>query len=64
VGGDDAGLGTSAVNTFNVLGQGGIGVDVAFLYLETGLNYGFTDVLKNDIDSNPLQFYFNLGFRF
>ena len=52
------------INTFNLYGQGGVGVDVAFLFLEAGFNYGFTDLFKNDIESNPYQIFVNLGFRF
>ena len=64
VGSNDIGVDMDNLNTFNILGNGGIGVDVLFLYLESGVNYGFVDVLKNDINSKPFQFYINLGFRF
>lgn len=64
VGGNDLGISKDNINTFNVLGQGGIGVDVAFIYLETGVNYGFIDLFQNDIKSNPFQIFVNLGFRF
>ena len=53
-----------STNTFNLHGQAGVGVDVAFLFLETGFNYGFSDLLKYDIQSNPVQVFINLGFRF
>lgn len=64
VGSNDLGITKDNINTFNVLGQGGIGVDVAFIYLETGVNYGFIDLFQNDIKSNPFQIFVNLGFRF
>ena len=64
VGGNDLGISMDNINTFNFYGQGGVGVDVAFLFLETGFNYGFSDLFKNDIQSNPYQVYVNLGFRF
>ncbi len=54
----------SDINSFNFYGQGGIGVDVAFLVVDVGYNYGFTDLLKNDVQSNPGQIFLNLGFRF
>jgi len=53
------------VNSFRMYGQAGVGLDVAFFFLETGLNYGFTDVLKNeDFNSNQTQIFINIGFRF
>ena len=64
VGDNDLGISKDDINTFNLYGQGGVGVDVAFLFLEAGFNYGFTDLFKNDIDSNPYQVFVNLGFRF
>jgi len=51
------------INSFRMYGQAGIGVDVAFFFLETGLNYGFSDVF-NELNSNPTQVFVNLGFRF
>lgn len=64
VGNNDLDVTKDNINTFNVLGQGGIGVDVAFIYLESGVNYGFIDLFKNDIESKPFQIFLNLGFRF
>ncbi len=52
------------INSFNLYGQAGVGVDVAFIFLEAGYSYGFMDLLKNDIKSNPNQIFINLGFRF
>jgi len=51
------------INSFIMYGQGGIGIDIAFFFLETGINYGFSDVLKS-YDSKPYQAFVNLGFRF
>lgn len=51
------------INSFRMYGQAGLGIDVAFFFLETGVNYGFTDVLS-EIDSNSTQLFVNLGFRF
>ena len=51
------------VNTFQFAAHTGIGVDVLFLFVEGGFNYGFTDVLSN-YQSNLSQLYLNLGFRF
>lgn len=63
---DDAGLGIEKedVNSFMLFGQGGIGIDIAFLDIELGYNLGFSDLLKNDIKSTPGQAFVNLGFRF
>jgi len=52
------------INAFNLYGQAGVGVDVAFLFVEAGYNYGFIDLFKNDVKSNPNQIFINLGFRF
>lgn len=62
---DDSGLDITKddLNTFNLLGQGGIGIDIAFLDIELGYNLGFQDVLK-DQESKPGQAFVNLGFRF
>lgn len=63
---DDTGIGIEKeeINSFNLFGQGGIGVDVAFLDIEVGYNMGFNDLLKNEIQSTPGQVFVNLGFRF
>jgi hypothetical protein len=63
VGGNDLGITKDQVNTFNLYGQAGLGVNVFFMVIETGVNYGFMDVLKND-QSKPVQFFVHLGFRF
>jgi hypothetical protein len=63
VGNNDLGLTKDDINSFCVRAQGGIGVDVAFIFLETGFNYGFGDMLKST-KSNPSQIFINLGFRF
>ena len=63
VGGNDLGITKDQINTFNLYGQAGIGVNIFFLLLETGVNYGFIDVLKND-QSKPAQIFVHLGFRF
>ena len=52
------------VNSFIVYGQGGLGINVAFLVLEAGYNYGFNELLKDNTDSKPGQAFINLGFRF
>lgn len=68
VGDNDIGVTKDDLNSFILLGNGGIGVDVAFLFLETGFSYGFSNILKDinstSIQSNPMQIYLNLGFRF
>jgi hypothetical protein len=52
------------INSFILYGQGGLGINVAFLVLEFGYNYGFNEVLVNYTDSKPGQMFINLGFRF
>jgi len=51
------------INSFILYGQIGFGVNVAFLVIETGYNYGLQDLLTV-AKSNPGQVFFNLGFRF
>jgi hypothetical protein len=63
---DDTGLGYEKedLNSFVLYGQGGIGIDIAFLDIELGYNLGFQDLFKNDFQSKPGQAFLNLGFRF
>ena len=61
---NDAGMTKEDINTFNLHGQCGVGLDVAFIFIEAGYNYGFNDLYINDIQSNPQQVFINLGFRF
>ncbi len=63
VGGNDLGINKDQINTFNLYGQAGIGVNIFFVVLEAGVNYGFLDVFKND-QSKPAQIFVHLGFRF
>jgi hypothetical protein len=50
-------------NRFQLGGRLGVGVDVLFLFVEGGYQYGFIDLLDED-NSNLSQLYFLLGFRF
>jgi len=54
---------TDDFNRFQFSGRVGVGVDVLFLFIEGGYQYGFTDLLK-DQDSNLSQLDLKLGFRF
>lgn len=51
------------LNTFIFNGQAGAGINVAFLVIEAGYNYGFQDQFK-DFGSKTGQIFVNLGFRF
>jgi hypothetical protein len=64
VGSNDLGITKSDISGFNLLGQAGLGLDVTFLYLESGVNYGFSDLFSNYDQTNPLQVFIILGFRF
>lgn len=64
VGDNDLGITKDMLNSFIFYGQGGVGVDIAFIYLEAGFNYGFSNLFKTDFQSNPYQLFVNLGFRF
>jgi hypothetical protein len=55
---------TDNVNSFILYGQGGLGINVAFLVLEAGYNQGFNELLIENTDSKPGQVFINLGFRF
>jgi hypothetical protein len=63
VGDNDIGFTKDSIESFSMLGQGGIGIDVAFIVLEAGYNYGFTNIFTN-MDSKPGQVFVKLGFRF
>lgn len=63
VGGNRLNITKDNINNFRMYGQAGLGVDIAFFFLETGVNYGFTDVFEN-INSKHTQVFVNLGFRF
>ncbi|WP_136482118.1 outer membrane beta-barrel protein [Cognatitamlana onchidii] len=54
---------TDNLEDFIFYGQLGVGVDIAFFFVELGYNYGFDDMI-NTVNSNPNQGYLNLGFRF
>lgn len=64
VGGNDLDISMDNINDFNFYGQAGVGVDVIFLFVEAGFNYGFSDLFQDYSPSNPYQAYINLGFRF
>jgi hypothetical protein len=63
VGENDFGITKDDINTFNLYGQAGLGVNLAFIVLEAGYNYGFIDMFQNS-QSKPGQVFINLGFRF
>jgi hypothetical protein len=54
---------TDDFNRFQLSGRVGVGVDVLFLFIEGGYQYGFTELLK-DQESNLSQLDLKLGFRF
>ncbi len=64
VGDNTYGIDKDNVESFVMYGQGGIGVNVAFLVLEAGYNFGFNELLVGNTDSKPGQVFINLGFRF
>lgn len=63
VGDNDLGITKDNINSFTMYGQAGLGVNVAFVVIETGYNFGFSDILQ-DHKSVPGQIFVNLGFRF
>lgn len=63
VGDNDLGIEKDDLNSFMFYGQAGLGVNVAFIVLEAGYNFGFTEVFEN-AEAKPGQIFINLGFRF
>ena len=63
VGDNDYQISKDSINTFIFYGQAGIGVDVLFLAIDLGYNYGFSDLIK-DRKSKPGQAFLNVGFKF
>jgi hypothetical protein len=64
VGDNPFGITKDKVNSFVLYGQGGLGINVAFMVIEAGYNYGFNELLIDNTDSKPGQVFINLGFRF
>jgi len=56
-------VGKDDINSFLFYGQAGVGVNVAFITVDFGYNFGFQDLLTTE-SSKPNQFFVNLGFRF
>jgi hypothetical protein len=63
VGDNDLGIKKDNINSFLMYGQAGLGVNVAFVVIEAGYNFGFSDILQ-EAQSKPGQIFVNLGFRF
>ena len=64
VGSNDLGITKDHLNSFLFYGQAGVGVDVAFIFVEAGFNYGFSNLFNNEFQNNPYQLNLSLGFRF
>jgi hypothetical protein len=64
VGDNPFGITKDNVNSFILYGQGGLGINVAFMVIEAGYNYGINELLVGNTDSRPGQVFINLGFRF
>lgn len=60
---NSAGFDKDDLNSFVMCGQAGVGIDIAFFFIEAGYNYGFTDTMK-DYSSNLSQAFVGIGFRF
>jgi hypothetical protein len=63
IGDSPFGLEKGDFNQFQLGGRVGVGLDVFFLFIEAGYQYGFIDLLT-DQDSNLSQLDLRLGFRF
>lgn len=63
IGDNPFGLEEADFNQFQLGGRLGVGLDVMFLFIEAGYQYGFIDLLK-DQNSNLSQLDLRLGFRF
>ncbi|GGG34828.1 outer membrane beta-barrel protein [Bizionia arctica] len=66
--GSNSGFQDDDLTSFMFYGQGGVGVDIAFFFVEAGYNYGFSNLIDDtnnqSTKSNPSQAYVNIGFRF
>lgn len=60
---NSAGFDKDDLNSFVMCGQAGVGIDIAFFFIEAGFNYGFTDTMQ-DYSSNLSQAFVGIGFRF
>lgn len=63
IGDNPFGLEKGDFSQFQLGGRIGVGLDVFFLFIEAGYQYGFIDLLT-DQNSNLSQFDLRLGFRF
>lgn len=63
VGDNDAGIESDDLNSFVAYAHGGVGVDIAFFYIEAIYKAGLGDMFE-DIDSRPSQLQVLVGFRF
>jgi hypothetical protein len=65
---EDIGLVEDDIQNVMFYGQAGVGIDIAFFFIESGFNFGVDDLVKNieneSIKSVPSQVFVNLGFRF
>jgi hypothetical protein len=65
---NETGLQDDDLTSFMFYGQAGVGVDIAFFFIEAGYNYGFSNLIEDmnnqSVKSNPSQVYANIGFRF
>jgi len=62
--GDELGLEKDDITSFMFYGQGGVGIDIVFFFIEAGYNFGFSNIVKDIDNSKPGQAYVNIGFRF
>jgi hypothetical protein len=60
---NDLNLSKDDLNSYLTYGQAGIGIDIAVFFIETGVKYGFSDLLDTTEKSNPYEYFFNLGIR-
>lgn len=65
---DEVGLEDDDIQSVMFYGQAGLGIDIAFFFIESGFNFGVDNLVKNieneSIKSIPNQIFVNLGFRF
>lgn len=61
---NDLGFEREDFNSFQLSGNLGAGVDIAFFFIEVGYQYGFIELVESEKDSHLSQIYLNLGVRF
>jgi hypothetical protein len=61
---NDFDISTEELNNYLTYGKAGLGIDITVIFIETGINYGFSDLFETTGKTNPYEYFLNLGVRF